>query len=522
MNRSNRHITTTKGFLNFYNSIIALLIILLSSSNSLYSQDGPVEFNHANGQVSSKGNLIDGKPEGFWQSFNEKGVLISEGNRKDYLLDSTWNFYNNKGQLMESINYLQGKKHGYSIKYDTLGIKRIKQSFNQGALQDTAEYYYANGTVSKRLFYESGKTNGKCYEYGRDSRIISILDYRYGVLIRRDEFNRKDGNGLRQGIWKTFHANGRVKGECRYVDDVKQGICKEYSREGSLVDLVKYDQGEVKTDSAETLMLEIRTKYYKSGKVAELGTYSRETGKKEGLYREYDEDGQVTSATFYKGDKLMAQGVVDQRGQRQGEWKEYYLTGEKRAEGKYKDGKKEGKWTYFFKSGKTEQKGSYKKGRSNGSWRWYYENDQLHREESYRRGKEDGESVEYDRNSNVISKGEYVDGLREGPWIYQVGDHTEEGEYIGGEKHGIWKHLYDDGTKNFVGEYENGAGKGKHRYYHPNGKLKLEGKHKAGLRSGDWFSYDETGELIMTIRYKDGNQVKLGGRDLPGPYLNDL
>lgn len=39
-------------------------------------------FYYPSGVKSSEGRIVDGKPEGWWKSYNEKGVLISEGNRK--------------------------------------------------------------------------------------------------------------------------------------------------------------------------------------------------------------------------------------------------------------------------------------------------------------------------------------------------------------------------------------------------------------------------------------------------------
>lgn len=73
--------------------------------------NGFTTFHYPSGAKSSEGTLVNGKPDGWWRSFDEEGRLISEGNRKDFQLDSLWTFYN-EGQKYLTINYRNGKKEG--------------------------------------------------------------------------------------------------------------------------------------------------------------------------------------------------------------------------------------------------------------------------------------------------------------------------------------------------------------------------------------------------------------------------
>ena len=59
-----------------------------SIPNGVYTQ-----FKHANGNVSSEGYLLNGKPEGYWKNYFETGTLKSEGSRKNFKLDGSWKFY---------------------------------------------------------------------------------------------------------------------------------------------------------------------------------------------------------------------------------------------------------------------------------------------------------------------------------------------------------------------------------------------------------------------------------------------
>ena len=149
---------------------------------------------------------------------------------------------------------------------------------------------------------------------------------------------------------------------------------------------------------------------------------------------------------------------------------------------------------------------------------WYFASGSRHREEHYRKGKEDGASVEYDSTGAVITQGEYIDGLKDGPWVYHVGDHTETGTYKDGLRDGEWKHTYESGKRAFLGRYVNGEPAGKHRWWWPNGQLRMEGKYVAGLEEGDFNQYDELGRPVITIRYRAGAEMKLDDAKLPPPY----
>ena len=337
------------------------------------------------------------------------------------------------------------------------------------------------------------------------------------MLRKREDINRIDRAGMKQGPWKEFHPNGKVRTEGTYVDDRLQGIFKEYDALGNLKDLVKYDAGVVDAKAQETLTVEIKRTFHPNGKVASLGSYSK-SGKREGLFKEFSLDGTVSSAKIYQGDQLISQGLVNDIGAMEGPWVEYFATGEKRAEGSYKEGKKDGEWNFYHRSGKVEQKGKYLNGLAQGTWQWYYEGGSLHREELYRKGREDGASAEYDEQGKVLTQGEYIDGQREGKWLYEVGDHKEEGAYKGGLKDGPWTYTYEDGGKYFTGSFVDGEPNGKHKWYWPNGQLRLEGRFTMGLEQGDFTYYNEGGVVLLVIKYRDGKEIRIDGERVPPPY----
>ena len=75
--------------------VLTLLLcgcIFVQAQDSVVT-DGFVTFRYPSGAKSSEGTLVNGQPDGWWRSFDEDGNLLSEGNRKDFLLDSVWTFY---------------------------------------------------------------------------------------------------------------------------------------------------------------------------------------------------------------------------------------------------------------------------------------------------------------------------------------------------------------------------------------------------------------------------------------------
>ncbi len=113
-------------------------------------------FYYPNGQKSSEGILENGKPNGYWKSYNEKGVLISEGNRKNFQLDSTWIFYGADGKKMLEINYTNGYKNGPRIQY--FEDEYIIETYRSDTLTNVIETFYLNSQLKKTVPIVEGKT----------------------------------------------------------------------------------------------------------------------------------------------------------------------------------------------------------------------------------------------------------------------------------------------------------------------------------------------------------------------------
>jgi uncharacterized protein len=363
----------------------------------------------------------------------------------------------------------------------------------------------------------NGLESGISKEYDTEGTVITFIEYKKGFIISRESINRKDKNGLKQGRWKFFYENGLVREEGTYKDDRKNGYFKEYNEEGNLLTVFKYVDDVKQEDAPELASLDIRTDYYPDGKIKTVASYKGETP--EGVRREYSETGAIVAGYIFTHGAMTGQGIIDEEGIKDGPWKEFYTDGSKRSEGNYIKGKQVGPWKFFYPDGKTEEEGSYnKQGKPDGNWRWYYESGNLWREQNYINGLEDGLYTEYNEQNKVITSGEFIEGMEDGEWTYDLGDHKEVGTYRSGMRNGKWKYYYPDGKLSFEGEYIDDNPNGKQISYYPDGRPKEAGTYIMGERNGDWITYNEDGTPFLIITYNNGIEKRYDGIAIKPPF----
>lgn len=495
----------------FFTIIILQLFFL--TDNSLAQQQNSTKngyhiFYYENGKVSSEGTLRDGKPDGYWKNYYENGHLKSEGNRKNFLLDSLWKFYDETGRLKLEIQYRNGKKNGYRTSW--LGDEVYKEPFVNDVKQGNAYYFYPNGKIKMKIPFVDGLEQGTAYQYALDGRIIQIIRYKKGYVVSRERINQYDANGRPNGVWKWFYENEKVKMTGFYNHGLKNGYFKTYDPNGNLIATTKYVNGEKQKAAEKVNLLEVRTDYYPDGKVRVVGTYNKE-GKPEGIRREYDEKGNVVRSYIFNNGRIVGEGIFTEAGEQEGFWKEFYLDGSLKASGFYSKDKKTGHWQYFYPNGQLEEEGNYVNNRPDSTWHWYYQDGKPLRIEHFFDGLEDGKLTEWDEKGNIVTQGEYIEGKREGLWVYQVGDTRQEITF-GDDKRNGWSRYYDrQGTLLFEGKFVDDLPNGEHKWYWPGGKLKTWGHFSMGRKNGEWKKYDENGNLVFSITYQQGKEIKYDG-----------
>jgi antitoxin component YwqK of YwqJK toxin-antitoxin module len=293
--------------------------------------------------------------------------------------------------------------------------------------------------------------------------------------------------------------------------------------------------------------------YFSNGKIQQ--TIAHNGGRKDGLSKEFDQDGNIVTLLEYRNDILINREQVnrtDNRGLKQGDWKEFYPNGNIKSEGTYKDNVLHGYYKEYDNRGKLSLTMLYDNGsivRSNVddvpnieiSSKYDQDGKLVYsgpfRNETpvgvHREFDKDGKitnSYIYDDNGQMLSEG-IVDevGNKNGKWkdLYPDGNVQAEGQYSNNRKSGVWKYYTKAGNVEQTGSYNAGRPDGVWKWYYETGQLLREEEYFQGQRDGVRNEYSETGDQIIQGQYTDGEKdgdwkYKSGDYTEEGKYIVGL
>ena len=491
-------------------SVICLVFIVLCFSHEVFSQTGYQTFTYPSGQISSEVMLRDGHPDGLWKTYYEDGQLKSIGKRTEFLLDSTWVFFSEAGDTTLIVNYKRDLKNGPRFTFGKDDI--LMEPFVNDVRQGEGKRYDKKYRLIQTMNYKNGFEEGISPVFDTTGLLCEIINYRKGFVMTREALNRYDRDGKKHGYWKTFFDDWSLHTECYYRHGLRDGFYKEYDEKGNLKKITKYVNDVEQVLESDMKPLIVQHEYYPNGKVKREASFR--DGKNEGVWREFDEQGNVVSSQTYQKGVLTGQGIVDTDGKRRGRYKEFYPDSTLRAEGLFVEGERSGEWRFYYQTGELQEVGSYNEGQPDGIWTWYYANGQKQVEEQFYKGQLNGSYKEYDSRGNTIVTGTYFDGMKNGKWTEQIGDMRTQGEYRNDKQVGEWVSYYDNDKMAFRGTFNAGYPDGEHFFYYQNGKLREIQSYAGGVKHGDWKKYLDTGELYFTVTYEQGKEVKYDGEAL--------
>lgn len=487
--------------------IICMMVMALMVCGRCLSQTEYQTFTYPSGQISSEGTLRDGRPDGMWKTYYESGQLKSVGKRTDFLLDSTWMFFKENGDTSLIVNYRKDLKNGPRFTYSETEV--MMEPFVNDVKQGEGKRMDRRRHVLQTVQFVNGLEEGISPVFDTKGQLREIVTYRKGFVMTREALNRYDREGKKHGYWKTFFDDWTVQTECYYRHGLRDGFYKEYDEKGNLKKITKFVNDVEQVLESDQKPLVVQREYYPNGKVRREASFR--DGKREGVWREFDEEGNVVKSQTYKKGALVGEGIVDTDGKRRGEYKEFYPDSTVRAEGLFVDGLRSGEWKFYYHNGKLQEVGTYVEGTPDGAWIWYHDNGQKQIEEQFYKGQRNGTYKEYDSKGNTIVSGTYFDGMKNGKWTEQIGDMRTEGDYRNDKQVGEWVSYYDNDKMAFRGKYNAGYPDGEHLFYYENGRLREIQSYKVGVKHGEWKKYLDTGELYITITYEQGKEVKYDG-----------
>lgn len=202
-------------------------------------------------------------------------------------------------------------------------------------------------------------------------------------------FNQTDKQGLKQGFWKGYFENKKLKYTGKFKDNKPTGTFKRYYPDGQLRALMNYNPSGTKA---------FTTLYYQNGGKAAEGIYVGT--KKDSIWNYY---------SYY--DKTIANRENYVNGLREGISVSYYSSGKKSQELQYKNDIKHGIWKQYYENGTVKILATYTNGKRTGDFTVNYPDGKPEWKGRYVDDKQDGKWINFNPDGSVASEIEFINGI---------------------------------------------------------------------------------------------------------------
>ncbi len=474
-------------------------------------KNGDIFGYHENGQLNYHYTLKDGIAEGKYLSYFPTGVLAFDFDLKNDKRNGKYISYHENGKKKIEQNIIDGELDGESKSWYVNGQLESVSSYKEGKMVGDYVTYFSNGKISaKSTFDESGKENGTSEDFDLDGVKFHERTFKKGELISVKSFNKKgevifESTKKNKKIeYKYFYPDGVLKVEGRYLNDLRDGEWKFYSRYGNLTGIENYKEGDL-TDTSKY--------FYNNGQLKAIEVY--EDGEINGLYLkynifgelilegifkngdwdrecyEYDDFGDISTEYFYVDGELNGilkeyavngkliswknfeygkeisnnfldtnEVVIDTKPEFHGNVKLHdYLNKYISYEANCKNGVNDGKTAWYFPDGSVSTVGYFSNDKKNGVWKRFYMNGKPYYEENYVNGNKEGKQVYYFDNSTIKSTEFFINGSKEGEEInyYSSGKKSSVMNYFEDELHGKCVYYNLEGEIYLIRYYDNGV-----------------------------------------------------------------
>ena len=288
-----------------------------------------------------KGTFKNGVPVGFFEFYNEKGLLKSTVNHvQDTTVNDVVNYYadgktiNSRGRYVGKIvsKKWERQKQGKWEFFDSEGRLIRFENYKDNLLNGESKVYYANGQVSHEMSYLNDKMNGPFIEYTLEGKVSKKGTYKNGIY---------DGNIV------VNYDSGKKKEEGKFVNGMRDGGWNFYLETGlpELTIWFKNDKIEKKHYANGTFQT-----FYDSG--IPQSEYTYKNYQREGAFAEYYDKGTYEQIPASPED--VAQGIA---------YREQLKGTQVKQKGKYLNGQLNGEVFYYKISGELEKTEVYENGK---------------------------------------------------------------------------------------------------------------------------------------------------------------
>jgi antitoxin component YwqK of YwqJK toxin-antitoxin module len=263
---------------------------------------------------------------------------------------------NAKNELTTNYSKLTSNKKNLEKEINKLQfVPKIKEEYDYEGQNKTGDYieYYENGKIKRQGMFNANLYNGSWVYYYENGNIKAEGKFINGNGQDVSETSGIPRNG-RDGLWVFNYDTGHKNQESTFKTGKLEGLFKSFFENGNLESQVNYTNDN---------LTGIYREYYNSGKLKQEKNYK--TGSLEGVFKSYSEVGQITmECTYVLGKKTGAQ-------------KEYHQNNVLKSTKNYVNGEIDGVAKEYFENGKIQKEYSTKNGYFIGAYKEYYSNGNL-------------------------------------------------------------------------------------------------------------------------------------------------
>ncbi|MBA3663436.1 MAG: hypothetical protein H0W61_04405 [Bacteroidetes bacterium] len=395
-------------------------------------------------------------------------------------------FYYENGTISSEGTMREGKPDGYWKNYHDNGKIKIEGNRKNFQLDSTWKFYDVKGRITKAISYKEGKKDGVTFIYDTLKKVVTSE-----VFVQ----------DVKQGLQRNFHKNGKTKSIVPYVKGKPDGIAYEYSPDSLITAIIVYKGGilqsfeKINQLDAANKKQGIWKEFYDDLTVKKTMKFNDDS--LDGYVMDYDKKGNLSSTKKFNNGKqiLKAPEIANVE-----VYRDVYEDGTLKYEGVYSDGVPIG--THYTYKQKYQCDSSI------------FLRDDTSRVSVYvnrlvcRNVPVPDSCIEY-FDGVVVAKGK-VDSVRNriGIWTeyHHTGEFKGKGVYKDGNRTGEWEFFYASGKLEQKGRYDKkGRSQGVWKWYYENGALMREETYVNGKREGQLTDYDEQGKIILQGLFVDNN-----------------
>ncbi len=293
------------GFVNEYDKdgrLVRIVEYKLGVPNGLFRTFYP------DGRISGTGKFLNGVMDDVALGFWPDGTMKIKSFYTDGRLHGTSTLYYNNGRVQAEVEYIKGMQDGPTREYNEQGHLKWERHFKAGKEVGTTKEFDASTAA---LYRE--------YEFNAEGKQTGFIREYWGNGTLKGTYTAIDG--IRQGPAKEFYQTGKISKQGGFINDEWDGEVVSFYENGQKLSVVRYKNGK-KNDPAwqqfyETGELKSQVKvvddlkqgvgkeFFTNKKVKTVGEFK--DNKRQGIFKEFDEDGKKVAEFEFKDDVIRYQ-----------------------------------------------------------------------------------------------------------------------------------------------------------------------------------------------------------------------